>query len=138
MVLLLLIPNVVALLAAAAIAYLSVPILIFFLALLSGLIVGFSLGLIGGGGSIIAVPLLLYVVGMNDVHAAIGTSGLSVGVIAAINAYAQKRKSNVNLRMGLMFALPGAAGAYLGAQIGSIAPGTTCYCCLLLLWSRLQ
>src|ERR1700760_3701405 len=50
----------------------------------SGVIVGFSLGLIGGGGSILAVPLLLYIVGMPDPHQAIGTSALAV----AVNAYA--------------------------------------------------
>src|SRR4029079_15850083 len=48
------------------------------LAVLSGGAVGFSLGLIGGGGSILAVPLLLYVVGITDPHVAIGTSALSV------------------------------------------------------------
>ena len=42
--------------------------------MLSGGAVGFSLGLIGGGGSILAVPLLLYVVGITDPHVAIGTS----------------------------------------------------------------
>ena len=45
----------------------------------SGGAVGFSLGLIGGGGSILAVPLLLYVVGIADAHVAIGTSALAVG-----------------------------------------------------------
>jgi hypothetical protein len=45
------------------------------LAVLSGGAVGFSLGLIGGGGSILAVPLLLYVVGITDPHVAIGTRG---------------------------------------------------------------
>jgi uncharacterized membrane protein YfcA len=44
-----------------------------------GAVVGFSLGLIGGGGSILAVPLLLYVVGIRDPHIAIGTSALAVG-----------------------------------------------------------
>jgi len=51
---------------------------------LSGGAVGFSLGLIGGGGSILAVPLLLYVVGIGDAHVAIGTSALAV----AANAFA--------------------------------------------------
>ena len=46
------------------------------LAVVSGGAVGFSLGLIGGGGSILAVPLLLYVVGIGDAHVAIGTSAL--------------------------------------------------------------
>ena len=52
------------------------------LAVLSGSLVGFSLGLIGGGGSILAVPLLLYVVGVADAHTAIGTSALAVAVTA--------------------------------------------------------
>jgi len=51
------------------------------LAILSGG-VGFSLGLIGGGGSILAVPLLLYVVDIDDPHVAIGTSALSVAANA--------------------------------------------------------
>ena len=46
------------------------------LAVGSGAIVGFSLGLVGGGGSILAVPLLVYVVGLNDPHLAIGTSAI--------------------------------------------------------------
>ncbi|MHB8621203.1 MAG: TSUP family transporter, partial [Chloroflexota bacterium] len=52
------------------------------LAVASGVLVGFSLGLIGGGGSILAVPLLLYVVGYRDVHTAIGTTALAVAVTA--------------------------------------------------------
>ena len=44
------------------------------LTLISGVVVGFTLGVIGGGGSILALPLLLYVVGMKDPHVAIGTS----------------------------------------------------------------
>jgi len=52
------------------------------LAVASGGAVGFSLGLIGGGGSILAVPLLLYVVGIGDAHVAIGTSALAVSLNA--------------------------------------------------------
>jgi hypothetical protein len=55
------------------------------LAVLSGSAVGFSLGLIGGGGSILAVPLLLYVVGLPGAHLAIGTSALAVAVNAFPN-----------------------------------------------------
>ena len=47
--------------------------------LICGSLVGCTLGLIGGGGSILAVPLLLYVVGIRDPHMAIGTSALAVG-----------------------------------------------------------
>ena len=55
------------------------------LGLASGSLVGFSLGLIGGGGSILAVPLMVYVVGVPDAHVAIGTSAIAVAANAAIN-----------------------------------------------------
>jgi uncharacterized membrane protein YfcA len=48
------------------------------LGLASGTLVGFSLGLVGGGGSILAVPLMVYVVGVSDAHVAIGTSAIAV------------------------------------------------------------
>ena len=49
------------------------------LTLISGVVVGFTLGVIGGGGSILALPFLLYVVGMKDPHVAVGTSALEIG-----------------------------------------------------------
>ncbi|WP_440604119.1 TSUP family transporter [Bacillus sp. GB_SG_008] len=55
-----------------------------FLSIVSGIIVGFVLGLLGGGESILVVPLLLYVVGMKDPHVVIGTTVSAV----TINAYA--------------------------------------------------
>jgi uncharacterized membrane protein YfcA len=61
------------------------------LAILSGGAVGFSLGLIGGGGSILAVPLLLYVVDIDDPHVAIGTSALSVAANAFANLFGHWR-----------------------------------------------
>ena len=97
------------------------PIVIF-LSILSGMTVGFSLGLIGGGGSVLAVPLLLYVVGVRDVHSAIGTSALAVGVIAVISLVGHKRKNNVRVREGFFFALPGIGGTLLGAQLGLLTP----------------
>lgn len=56
-----------------------------FLAIGSGGIVGFMLGLLGGGGSILATPLLLYVVGVSQPHVAIGTGALAVSVNAFAN-----------------------------------------------------
>ena len=53
------------------------------LAIGSGGIVGFTLGLVGGGGSIMAVPLLVYVVGVSSPHMAIGTSAVAVAASAA-------------------------------------------------------
>jgi uncharacterized membrane protein YfcA len=65
------------------------------LAMASGGAVGFSLGLIGGGGSILAVPLLLYVVGTGDAHVAIGTSALAVSLNAFGNLIGHWRAGNV-------------------------------------------
>ena len=53
---------------------------------------GFSLGFIGGGGSILAVPLLIYVVGVEDPHVTIGTSALAVSINATTNLLSRARK----------------------------------------------
>ena len=100
----------------------------YILAVISGIIVGFSLGLIGGGGSILAVPLFLYFVGLdalpNAAHIAIGTTALAVGVNAYINSYMHMRKRNVAIRAGGLFAGVGVIGSLLGAYLGHITPGT--------------
>ena len=97
------------------------PIIIF-LSIISGVTVGFSLGMIGGGGSVLAVPLLLYVVGVRDTHLAIGTSALAVGVIAGINLLNHKKLGNIRIKKGLFFAIPGIAGTLVGAQLGLWTP----------------
>jgi uncharacterized protein len=51
----------------------------------SGILVGFTLGLIGGGGSILAVPLMVYLVGVPSPHIAIGTSAFAVAASAGLN-----------------------------------------------------
>ena len=89
----------------------------------SGVIVGFSLGLIGGGGSILAVPLLLYVVGMPDPHQAIGTSALAVAVNAFANLLPHARAGHVRWRPALSFAAAGLVGAFVGSSIGKIVDG---------------
>ena len=93
-----------------------------FLSIFSGIVVGFTLGLIGGGGSVLAVPLLLYVVGVKDIHSAIGTSALAVGVIAAINLIGHRKKGNLKFKKGFYFALPGLGGTLFGAQLGLWTP----------------
>lgn len=92
------------------------------LSLISGIAVGFSLGLIGGGGSILAVPLLIYVVGVADPHVAIGTSALAVAVNGLTNMIHHKKKGHVKVKEGLAFAFPGVAGALVGAQLGLLTP----------------
>lgn len=92
------------------------------LAIASGLLVGFSLGLIGGGGSILAVPLLLYVVGYRDAHVAIGTTAMAVAATAYLNLILHWRRGSVLWRPAIAFALPGMAGAAVGAQLGRMLP----------------
>ena len=77
------------------------------LASLSGVIVGFVLGLVGGGGSILAVPLMVYVVGVASPHLAIGTSALAVAANALSGLASHARARNVNWRCGGMFAAAG-------------------------------
>ena len=59
---------------------------------LAGALVGFVLGLIGGGGSILAVPLLVYFVGIADPHVAIGTSAVAVATSAMMNLAGMRGK----------------------------------------------
>ena len=72
----------------------------------SGGLVGFMLGLVGGGGSILAVPLMIYVVRVHDPHVAIGTSPLAVAANAAVGLFHHARRRNVIWRCGGMDASP--------------------------------
>lgn len=94
-----------------------------FLSLLSGGVVGLSLGLIGGGGSILAVPLMVYVVGASSPHVAVGTSAVAVAVNAFINLMGHARDKNVKWPCATTFAVFGIAGAALGAQLGKTMDG---------------
>ena len=93
------------------------------LAVGSGSIVGFSLGLVGGGGSILAVPLLVYVVGLDNPHIAIGTSAIAVALNAATNLAMHARAGNVKWRCATVFALAGIAGALLGSTLSKMMDG---------------
>ncbi|MCB5944028.1 sulfite exporter TauE/SafE family protein [Acidocella sp. KAb 2-4] len=93
------------------------------LALLSGGAVGFTLGLVGGGGSILAVPLMLYVVGVHDPHIAIGTSALAVAANAATGLFHHARAGNVRWKCGGVFAAAGILGAALGSSAGKAFNG---------------
>ena len=92
------------------------------LAVGSGSLVGFTLGLIGGGGSIMATPLLLYVVGLPP-HEAIGTGALAVSVNAFVNFAGHARVGNVRWRNAVVFALVGVLGAALGSTMGKSFDG---------------
>lgn len=89
-----------------------------FAALLTGVLIGLTLGLIGGGGSIIAVPLLVYFVKVPQVHVAIGTAAAVVAINAAVGLAGHARKGNVKWRCGFVFAAAGILGAWFGAWQG--------------------
>ena len=86
-------------------------------ALVSGGVIGLILGLVGGGGSILAVPLLIYVVGVESPHAAIGTAAVAVTVNALASLIGHARAGRVKWRCASVFAVSGMIGAALGAEL---------------------
>lgn len=93
------------------------------LAVVLAVFIGVSLGLLGGGGSILAVPLLVYVVGM-DAKEAIATSLLVVGATSAVALIPHARAGRVRWRTGLVFGAAGMVGAYAGGRVAEFIPGT--------------
>ena len=93
------------------------------LGLASGMLVGFSLGLVGGGGSILAVPLMVYVVGVPEPHMAIGTSAIAVAANAAVNLSNHARGGTVMWSCALIFAAAGMVGAFGGSILGKMVDG---------------
>jgi uncharacterized membrane protein YfcA len=87
------------------------------------LLVGVALGLLGGGGSILTVPLLAYVAGM-DAKQAIATSLLVVGTTSAVASISHARAGRVQWRTGLIFGAAGMAGAYGGGLLARYIPGS--------------
>ena len=89
---------------------------------LLAVLVGLSLGLLGGGGSILTVPLLVYVAGL-ETREAIATSLLVVGVTSSVAAISHARSGRVQWRTGLWFGAAGMVGAYAGGRLGEHVPG---------------
>ncbi len=94
-----------------------------FAAATSGTLVGFVLGLIGGGGSVLAVPLLVYFVGVASPHVAIGTSSVAVASNAFFNLLSHWRQGNVRWPCAMVFTAAGIAGAALGSIAGKAFDG---------------
>jgi uncharacterized membrane protein YfcA len=97
------------------------------------LLIGVSLGFFGGGGSILTVPLLVYVFGL-DPKTAIASSLIIVGGASMLGAFQHWRAGNVEVRTGLVFGSAGMAGAYLGGRAGAFIDGTL----LLLLFATMM
>ena len=92
------------------------------LATISGGAVGFALGLLGGGGSILAVPLLLYVVGIHDVHVVIGSTAMAVAVNAYFNLLPHAKAGHVRWKPAIWFAVFGVMGTTVGSVVGKLVP----------------
>ena len=100
----------------------------------SGGLVGFSLGMFGGGGSILAVPLMVYLVGVSNPHLAIGTSAFAVAANAATGLIEHARHGVVRWHCAAVFSAVGIAGALIGSQAGKAVNGQK----LLILFALLM
>ncbi|MDJ0795888.1 MAG: sulfite exporter TauE/SafE family protein [Calothrix sp. MO_167.B12] len=81
--------------------------------------IGISLGLIGGGGSILAVPILVYIMGIPP-KSAIAMSLAIVGTVSLLGVLPHWKLGNVRLKTAAMFGLSTMLGAYLGAKIATL------------------
>lgn len=95
--------------------------------------IGLSLGLLGGGGSILTVPLLVYGFGIEP-KAAIATSLLVVGVTSIAAAFPYARREEVCMRVGVVFGGSAMLGAYGGGRLAFFIPGQA----LLLLFAAVM
>lgn len=98
----------------------SIATLILVLSL--SLLIGLSLGILGGGGSILTVPILHYVAGF-DAKEAIAASLFVVGVTSLVGALGHAKAGRVRWRTGLIFGAAGMVGAFGGGLLGGYIPG---------------
>ncbi|MFZ2013990.1 MAG: sulfite exporter TauE/SafE family protein [Nocardioides sp.] len=94
---------------------------VFVVAGVAGALIGLSLGALGGGGSILAVPVLVYLLGQSPAQATTG-SLVVVGVTSAIGAITAYRAGRVMLGRGVAFGLVALGGAVLGARASASVP----------------
>lgn len=103
------------------------------LAALFAVPIGLSLGLLGGGGSILTIPVLIYALNVGEKSAICG-SLLVVGTTSAVAALQHARAGNVAWRVALAFGAAGMVGAYAGGQAGRLIPASV----LLVLFALLM
>ena len=105
----------------------------YILGLILSAFIGLSLGLIGGGGSILTVPILVYFLGV-EAHEAVGMSLAVVGATSLFGSYLHWKRGNVDFSSGLLFGVSGIFGAFLGSPLTKmVSPGA-----LLLLFGALM
>jgi uncharacterized protein len=88
------------------------------IALPVGLVIGLSLGALGGGGSILTVPALVYLLDQ-DPHSATTGSLIIVGITALAGSVAHARAGRVRVAQGLVFGILGVAGSYVGSRLSA-------------------
>ena len=91
------------------------------IAVVAGLLIGASLGALGGGGSILTVPALVYLLGQSP-HRATTASLMVVGAAAMVGAVTHARCGRVRLKTGAMFGVLGIAGSYAGSLASAAVP----------------
>lgn len=99
----------------------SLPMLV--LGLVLALAIGITLGLLGGGGSILSVPILRYVVG-EEAHVAVAMSLFVVALTSLAALVPHARAGRVRWQLGLRFGLASMVGAYVGGRLGKLVPPT--------------
>jgi uncharacterized protein len=93
------------------------------LAIASGVAVGFLLALFGGGGSVLAAPLLIYAVGVTNPHIAFGTSAAAVAISALISLVGHWRGNKVKWPCATVFAIMGLFGSVAGSTVAKATNG---------------
>ena len=90
---------------------------------LGGAVVGFLLAVFGGGGSVLAAPVLLYLGGVTDAHVAVGTASAAVAANAALNLLGHWRGGRIKWPCATVFAVAGLAGSFAGASLAKLISG---------------
>lgn len=92
---------------------------------LGGAVVGFLLAVFGGGGSVLAAPVLLYLGGVSDAHVAVGTASAAVAANAALNLLGHWRGGRIKWPCATAFAIAGLAGSFAGSSLAKLVSGQT-------------
>lgn len=90
---------------------------------LGGAVVGFLLAVFGGGGSVLAAPVLLYLGGVTDAHVAVGTASAAVAANAAFNLVGHWRGGRIKWPCATVFAIAGLVGSLAGSSIAKLISG---------------
>lgn len=107
----------------------DLPLASYGVAAAGGALIGLLLAVFGGGGSVLATPLLIYLVGIRDPHVAIGTAAAAVAVNALFGLATQARAGAVKWPCAVVFGGAGLAGSLIGAALAKQVDGQ-----VLLTW----